>query len=63
MNNVLCLLEVSRNYCLFFLRKSCIYYLMMNFTEAKNKSIFKYIDEEDKKELKKSMTLNNKSML
>ena len=34
---------------------------MINYTEAKNKSIFKFMKDEDKIELKALMTLNNKT--
>jgi alpha-tubulin suppressor-like RCC1 family protein len=60
LDNVLCLLEVARDYNLFFLRKSCLFYIMIYFNDAKNKSIFKYIREEDKLELRRIMQINNK---
>jgi hypothetical protein len=62
LDNVLCLLEVSRDYNLFFLRKTCLFYLMIYFNDAKNKSIFKFIREEDKLELRRIMQLNNKQI-
>jgi hypothetical protein len=61
LENVLCLLEISRDYSLLFLRRSCLFYLMLNLNEAKNKSIFRYIKEDDMAELKRLMALNNKT--
>ncbi len=60
LDNVLCLLEVSRDYSLTFLRRSCLLNLMINLNDAKNKSIFKYLKDEDMAELKRLMELNNR---
>jgi alpha-tubulin suppressor-like RCC1 family protein len=62
LDNVLCLLEVATDYNLFFLRRSCLFYLMIYFNEAKNHSIFKFIKDDDKTELRRIMQLNNKNL-
>jgi hypothetical protein len=61
LENVLCLLEIAKEYSLSFLKRTCLFFLMINVNEARNKQIFKFIKGDDMNEFKRLMSLNNKS--
>lgn len=60
--NVMCLLEIAKDYELTFLYRSCLIFLMINLTEIKNKGMMKKLQPKDKEQLKQLLLFNNKSL-
>ena len=61
-DNVLCLIEISKDYDLTFLYRACIIFLMIHLTEIKSKGMIKHLQAEDKEQLKQFLLINNKSL-
>lgn len=60
--NVMCLLEIAKDYELTFLYRSCLIFLMINLAEIKNKGMMKKLQPKDKEQLKQLLLFNNKSL-
>ena len=61
-DNVLCLIEISKDHHLTFLYRPCIIFLMLHLTELKSNGMIKHLQAEDKEQLKQFLLINNKSL-
>jgi hypothetical protein len=48
LDNILCLIEIAKDYNLQFLYRSCLIFLMINMKEIKSKRMLRYIKSEEK---------------
>ena len=61
-DNVLCLIEIGKDYNLTYLYRSCLIYIITHLNEIKDKGLIKYIKNEDRDNLKNYLRLNNKEI-
>ena len=61
-DNVLCLMEIGKDYNLTYLYRSCLIYIITHLNEIKDKGLIKYIKNEDRENLKNYLRLNNKEI-
>ena len=60
--NILCLIEIGKDYNLTYLYRSCLIYIIIHLNEIKDKGLIKYIKNEDRNNLKEFLKLNGKEI-